>query len=158
MINNTVLPNRNKAIIDLLEVSTSMTKDLTRALKFGINDFNKHRDSVVEELINDIKACNKLSVELLKQLPRPSISYMARTVEDWFNNSSEREKKEFLTTDFDNLVVFMNPLGSRIIDRFNLWMYSWVPNIRDNIDKSPQHPEAIALQVIEAVWRNVKND
>lgn len=158
MANSTVLPSRNKALIDLLEASASMTKGLTRALKFGVNDFNKHTGSVVEELINDIKTCNKLSVDLLKQLPRPPVNYMARTVEDWFNNSSEREKEEFLTTDFDNLVVFMAPLGRKIMDRFNLWMYSWVPDIRDNIDKSPQHPEAIALQVIETVWRNVKND
>ena len=155
MIKTSSMPNRNKVLIDLLQSTASMTENLARAFKLGLNT---NTGSLSVDLVNDIIQVDSQSKELLKQLPRLPIPYMAKTVQEWFNNSNQRSKEEFLTTEFDNLVVFMSPLGAEIINHFNLWLYPWTKDIKDGIDRSPQHPEAVALQVIEEVWRSVNND
>ncbi len=157
-LTNTAVPNRNSALINLLSINADITKSLTRALKVGVNDFNNHTISTSEELLNNIKIFEETALDLIKQLPKPPVPYMAKTVEKWFDNSSDRDKEEFITTEFDNLVVFMSTLGAQIIKHFNLWRYPWIKDIKNGVDKSPYHPEAIALQVIETVWRKVKND
>jgi type VI protein secretion system component Hcp len=99
-----------------------------------------------------------ISSELKKYLDRPSDEEMVETVLEWYNASSKREQAEFITTDFENLVVFMSSLGQNILKTFNLWYYTWDKKIKDGVDVSEEHPEAVALRVIEETWRQLQDE
>lgn len=130
---------------------------LSRALSYGM-DFNSRLSiSPSETILKNISEFNQVSGELIKQLPRPPVSYMVKIILDDFKNFSEREKEEFITTKFDNLNLFMSSLGLGIIEHFNLWAFPWKPQLVDGLDISPNHPENLALTVIQAVWRNTQD-
>lgn len=146
----------NKPALDLIETLADLSKLLLKTVRIGISGYNSSSRSL--EILSCIDSLNEKINNLVGELPRPTIIYMTDIVTDWFNNSSERDKEEFVTTEFERLPVFMNSIGMNIINHFKLWAYPWESNIEDGIDNSPDHPEAIALEVIENVWRNVKND
>lgn len=151
------LPGRDRVLVDLIDSATNVTQALSRALKYGL-EFNKTIvESPSEEIVRTISEFNSAAEDLMRQLPRPPIVHMVKEVEKWFKDSSMREQEEFITTEFDNLAVFMHSIGINIINHFNLWAYPWNPKIENGSDVSPYHPENMAMQVIEQVWRNTKN-
>lgn len=151
------LPNRSAILVELLDSNIAVAQALSRALRFGTNFNSNLQSNPSEDIISSIAHFNEIAEELIRQLPRPPISYMSRIVSEWFEKSSEREKEEFITTDFNNLIVFMSLIGNNIIEYFHLWSYHWKPQIENGIDISPHHPENLALAVIQAVWR-IKQD
>ena len=110
------------------------------------------------EIMRNILGLQEILIEFRKTLAPPSIKEMVRETQRWLDSSSERDIAEFLTTNFENLVVFHNTLGARIRDRFLLWGFHWEPEIVDNIDISPAHPDALSMRVIEELWRNNQDD
>lgn len=152
------LPNRDKLLVDLIDSAAGVTMALSRAIRYGVEFNPKLSNNPSEVIINSISEFNQLAEELIKQLPRPTIPYMTKiTLEDFDKFSSERYKEEFITTEFTNLVVFMSSLGESIIDKFNLLVYNWKPQVVDGIDISPNNPYNLALTVIQAVWRNLQD-
>lgn len=147
------LPTRDKVLIDLLDKSTNVTKALSRGLRNGLDFYGTIKENTSEEIVRAIKEFEEVAAELSRQLPRPPAVYMTKKVLEWFDDSPESHKEEFVTTAFENLAVFMSSTGQTIIDHFNLWSYPWKPEIRDGVDMSPHHPENLAMQVIQNVWR-----
>ena len=147
------------SLIDLVEQNAKISKALARALRYGFSFNTSLKETTTEELVKAISDFNTLvDTKLFKEMPRPPIGYMTEVVLDWFNTSSEREKEEFITTKFDNLNVFFSTLGISIINHFSLWSYPWEKQLKDGADTSPNHPENLAMLVIENVWRTVKDD
>ncbi len=136
-------------LMDLINKCSDITKIAVACLHDGLYS---------KEMLNEIMAFGVISSELKKYLDRPSDEEMVETVLEWYENSSKREQAEFITTDFENLVVFMHTLGQNILKTFNLWYYPWDKKIKDGVDVSEEHPEAVALRVIEETWRQLQDE
>jgi hypothetical protein len=150
-------PTRDKLLLDLIYRASEVTMSLSRALNYGM-DFNSRVPvSPSENILKNISEFNQVSEKLINQLPRPPIPYMVKAILEDFKNFSDREKEEFITTQFNNLNFFMPSLGVGIIEHFSLWAFPWRPQIVDGLDVSPNHPDNLALTVIEAVWRNLQD-
>lgn len=152
------LPNRDKLLIDLIDTTADVNKALTRALRYGVEFNHRLYISPAEDIIKVINKFDQISEDLIKQLPRPTISYMTRRVlEEDFEDLPIQYKEEFITTEYSNLIVFMSSIGMDIINKFNLWAYPWKPQIVGEADTSPNHPENLALVVIQTLWRNLQD-
>lgn len=154
----TNISNRSKLLIDLLDSTAEVSANLCKALRYGTDYNSRLASSPSDNIIKSINDFNSVAEKLIKQLPRPPVSYMSKTVLEWFDRSSERDKQEFITTDFNNLVVFMPSIGNNIINHFNLWSYPWMKEVVNGVDNSQYHPENLALAVIKNVWRSVQDD
>lgn len=77
-------------------------------------------------------------------------------VHRWFKKASQSEQEEFKSMDKEGLIRYHHSLGRSIRNKFNLWEFSWIPHIVDECDTSPDHPDAISMRIIEAVWDKVK--
>lgn len=64
---------------------------------------------------------------------------------------------EFKNTKKENLSRYHLSLGSEIRNEFGLWKNKWDPVIIDGVDVSPEHPDSVAMRVIEAVWIKTNN-
>ena len=53
----------------------------------------------------------------------------------------------------EDLIGLHHGLGTAIRNRFKLWEEPWEPEIRDGVDVSPDHPDAISQRVIVETWR-----
>lgn len=137
----------NRKIINFLSVSNDLERQLLIVLTY-----NKINDETVTNIVALLADLEEVKNELISVIPRPSIDYMASIAEIWFDNSSEREKAEFCSTEFSDLVIFMHTLGALIINNFRLWTYIRIP---ESMDDSEEHPEYVALRVIEELWRRV---
>lgn len=81
---------------------------------------------------------------------------MVIAVTSWFMEAPEEEQKLFLATSKDDLVRYHDSTGREIRNRFKLWERKWTPDVRNGIDHSPEHPDNISQEVLEAVWERVK--
>jgi hypothetical protein len=144
-------------LIHLIEECSELIKAASTVLRFGMGSTTKNSKLNSVCLLDEIMDVGMAMDEVRKILPRPSDRLMEDTVYQWFKNSTTRQQEEFLTTNFDNLVVFMNPLGQQIINYFNLWHYNWEKRIVNNVYMSVEHPEAVALRIIENVWRKLQD-
>jgi hypothetical protein len=143
----------------LIEECSEVIQAATKIKRFGVN--NWHPDTEVKngvQLLEELIDLRDAMENVRKFLPKPDIKDMADEVIEWFRNSTLRQQQEFLTTDFENLVVFHHNLGEMIRNHFNLWHYEWEAKIVNGVDMSPEHPDTISMKVIEEVWRRVKDD
>jgi hypothetical protein len=143
----------------LIEDCSEVTQAAIKIKRFGINNWHpesKRRNG--DHLLDEIMDLNETVKEVRELLPRPSIQEMVLVVKKWFNRSTLREQAEFTETAFEDLVVFHSTLGQQIRNYFNLWHYKWVPSIKNDIDISEEHPDAVSMKVIEQLWREIKND
>lgn len=74
---------------------------------------------------------------------------------EWWLQAPKTVQQEFKDTPKDRLISYYNTLGRTIRNKFNLWERPWTEEIVDGIDISPEHPEAISMRLIEAVWEKV---
>lgn len=81
---------------------------------------------------------------------------MVETVIGWFHDAAPKDKKLFLDTAKENLFHFHDTLGRNIRNHFGLWKIEWVPELKNNVDYSPFHPDAISMSIIEDVWTKLK--
>ena len=81
---------------------------------------------------------------------KPTIEEMAEEVIRWL---PKEEQELFLTTD---VILHHHTLGRSIRNHFKLWTYKWEPELRDGVDYSENHPDAISTRVMEEVKRKLK--
>jgi hypothetical protein len=53
----------------------------------------------------------------------------------------------------ESLIRFHHSLGRHIRNKYNLWQLKWNPEIIDDVDHSPYHPDAVSQIIIEEVWK-----
>lgn len=143
----------------LIEECSEVIQAATKIKRFGLNNWHpdtKRKNS--DHLLDEIMDLGMVIEEVRILLPRPSIQEMVPVVKKWYSESSLRQQLEFTETDFDSLIVFHHTLGTNIRNYFNLWHYKWIPKIVNGVDVSEEHPDQISMEVIEQVWREVKND
>lgn len=58
----------------------------------------------------------------------------------------------FMDRPREMLHVLHHTLGRDIRNEFGLWEEKWEPYLIDGIDRSPNHPDAISMRIMEAVW------
>lgn len=83
---------------------------------------------------------------------------MIDTVFQWLVEESKIPQQEFLKTPFSKLVAYHDSLGRKIRNEFKLWENAWTPDIRNGVDYSPDHPDAVSMRVIEAVWQRAQQE
>lgn len=71
----------------------------------------------------------------------------------WFNEASDEERKDFIECDESRLVGYHHSLGRQIRNEFGLWEIKWTPDIKNGVDCSPNHPDAVSMSIIKEVWR-----
>lgn len=87
---------------------------------------------------------------------------MVKEVYSWLQEESEQSQHNFRNSTKTQLISYHITLGRKIRNHFKLWETEWEPEykIRGNLkyDNSPNHPAAISMRIIEAVWERVQND
>lgn len=86
------------------------------------------------------------------------LNEMVAVVNNWFQKDTPENKKIFLKTPKNKLFQYNTILGRSIRNEFKLWETEWEPQIKDGVDYSPMHPDAISLTVIERVWELNQNE
>ena len=59
---------------------------------------------------------------------------------------------------FKDLSRFHHGYGTHIRNTYGLWKHDWEPEIKDGVDYSPNHPDAISMEIIEAIWERGQCD
>lgn len=122
------------------------------------NTLNSSIDRNSEQVLDAILNIELVLRELKGILKRPSFEEMVNKTVELFKQSPERDQEEFITTEFDNLVIFHRTLGEVIRNYFKLWNYPWKKHIVEGVDMSEDNPDNLSMKVIEEVWRRLKND
>lgn len=55
----------------------------------------------------------------------------------------------------DDMIQFHHSTGMWVRNHYGLWKKSWEPEIKNGVDWSPQHPDAISARILELVWTKV---
>lgn len=79
-------------------------------------------------------------------------------VKDVFNSLVDDEKSSLNQCPKDDLIGYHHSAGRFIRNHYKLWETSWTPEIVDGVDYSPNHPDAVSMQIIERVWELVKQE
>jgi hypothetical protein len=79
-------------------------------------------------------------------------------VKGWFANEDEASRKQFLEMSEDQLYGYHHGLGTHIRNHFGLWEHPWEPELREGVDYSPNHPDAISMAIIERVHQELRNE
>ena len=71
------------------------------------------------------------------------------------NTWPEEMQTDFFLSNWNDthLVQYHHSLGQYIRNKYNLWDIPWTPEIRDNTDYSPFHPDQVSMTIIEEVWK-----
>lgn len=77
---------------------------------------------------------------------------MVNTVFRWLVEESEIPQQQFLATPERRLVAYHHTLGRKIRNEFKLWDCAWTPDVQNGVDHSTDHPDAVSMRIIEAVW------
>ena len=62
----------------------------------------------------------------------------------------------FFSKPRESLINYHHTLGQSIRDQYRLWERKWEPDLRDGIDYSPDHPDAVSQRVIEKTWEKIQ--
>lgn len=76
----------------------------------------------------------------------------AAILKEW----TQSELKNFFLTglrDDETLSRYHMNLGRYIRNKYSLWNIPWTPEIRDGVDYSPFHPDAVSNTIIAEVWK-----
>jgi hypothetical protein len=141
---------REEVLIHLIVESSELIKFASKALRFGMH--NWHPETKISNAVNVLEGMRSV-IEAIEEtrahIPRPLISYMVSEALKWCETMPLRYLDEFTTTEFSSLSVFSETLGNDIIEHFSLNEY---------IYSMGESAETIAQQVIEELWRRIKND
>jgi len=92
-------------------------------------------------------------------MPRPTINAMVAEVLLMWSQLSQEQKDEWGLLECqeeDELIKYHHDLGRNIRNGFDLWSYAWEPDLVDGVDMSPEHPDAISMEVIRELWFHLK--
>lgn len=80
----------------------------------------------------------------------------------WFEQKTEQSKVYFISSSKEQLIQYHTTLGRAIRNHFKLWELDWKPQYKMKgsveYDVSPDHPDAISMRIIEAVWERAKEE
>lgn len=87
---------------------------------------------------------------------------MINEVYAWFKEAEEDYKSSFVSCSKEQLIQYHTTLGRTIRNHFKLWELDWEPEFKMHgsvqYDDSPNHPDAISMRIIEAVWEKAKEE
>lgn len=69
---------------------------------------------------------------------------------------TEKDKKDFFLGPYKDeydLHLYHHSVGRWIRNHYNLWSEEWVPELKDGVDYSPNHPDARSMRIITDVWK-----
>lgn len=89
---------------------------------------------------------------------KPDFDFMVETVRGWICEEGEKNRQDFVSMKESELGALHHFLGRGIRNHFLLWQYSWTPEVKDGVDYSSNHPDAISMRVIKEAWRREKSD
>ncbi|PHS22253.1 MAG: hypothetical protein COA84_13935 [Robiginitomaculum sp.] len=72
-----------------------------------------------------------------------------KTVKQWFKESPKVLQNDFLATPYNSLFIYHNSLGRSIRNECELWQENWEPKLVEGIDCSPNHPDAVSMEIIK---------
>lgn len=86
---------------------------------------------------------------------------MIEEVYGWLEEETDENRDCFISSDKEDLIEYHRTLGQDIRNHFQLWANGWEPLIEDRdgieVDASPDHPDQISMDIIEAVWEKSQN-
>lgn len=67
----------------------------------------------------------------------------------------KEEKKAFFLGPLvgGSLIAYHHNLGRWIRNNYKLWEVPWTPELKDGVDYSPCHLDAVSRTIIEEVWK-----
>ena len=87
---------------------------------------------------------------------------MVEEVYGWLQEESEQSQHNFRNSTKTQLISYHITLGRKIRNHFNLWETDWEPEYKTHgnltYDNSLNHPAAISMRIIKAVWERANND
>ena len=75
----------------------------------------------------------------------------------YFERESKENQEKFKRCPEQQLGLYHHTLGRSIRNYFNMWNRKWEPHIIDDVDYSPNHPDAISMDVIVLMHRKLNN-
>lgn len=85
-------------------------------------------------------------------------------VDDIVSHLTDNERAILRETYRSELPIFHHSTGRHIRNYYDLWKdgnplttLNYVPEIRNGVDWSERHPDAVSTKIIEAVWERVTN-
>lgn len=92
-------------------------------------------------------------------MTRPTVNAMATHLLVMWNRLSQEERDRWGLLQCEEeaeLIKYHHTLGQSIRNEFGLWGFEWEPEIVDGVDVSPEHPDAISMEVIATLWYHLK--
>lgn len=92
-------------------------------------------------------------------MARPTIESMVEEVKQWLLDAPEENRQAFINMPAEDLGMnYHHSLGMQIRNHFGLWNYEWEPQIKDGVDCSPEHPDALSMQVMKTLWKSMQEE
>jgi len=63
--------------------------------------------------------------------------------------------KELRACDKADLIRYHSSLGRAIRNSLGLWQIPWKPRIKDGVDVSKDHPDALSMAILEAIHKKL---
>lgn len=63
--------------------------------------------------------------------------------------------KELRACDKADLIRYHSSLGRAIRNSLGLWQIPWKPKIKDGVDISKDHPDALSMAILEAIHKKL---
>lgn len=73
-----------------------------------------------------------------------------------YNNVPISDQFDFKHASESELIEWHDSLGRDIRNEFGLWDTPWEPVLVEGVDMSPNHPDAISMDIIKEIWRRVQ--
>ena len=74
----------------------------------------------------------------------------------WLTVEAGEAAYPFFSSTRESLINYHHTLGQSIRNQYRLWEREWEPDLRDDIDYSPDHPDAVSQRVIEKTWEKIQ--
>lgn len=84
------MQDKERMLLKVIESVLELQKSFFRLLKLKDTEIE---ESATVDVTNNLERFEFITEELMPYLKRPSVKYMAKIVEDWYNNSPQREKR-----------------------------------------------------------------
>lgn len=84
-----------------------------------------------------------------------SIAEMENELLTQFHCQPAELQEDFKNCTEQALVGYHHTLGQHLRNHFRLWERKWEPEIVNGVDRSPDHPDTVSMQVIHNVWKKV---
>ena len=74
-------------------------------------------------------------------------------------HTPKEDLEEFYNAPKDKLTeMYHRTVGVWVRDTFNLWQFPWAPELVNGVDESPEHPDAVSMNVVVRAWEQLHHD